>query len=533
MRNAVLAFPADFDGWRDAARTALRLDIPPEELSFTIGDEAPGLFADPLPSHTEPTSDAPQPMVPKPFIELARRLVCHCDSDRFVFAYRLLWRLQRERNLLQIASDPDVLRATEMERAVRRDAHKMKAFVRFREIASAAEGESGAAGQSNEKHYVAWFEPFHHVVEATAPFFARRFAGIVWTILTPERTAHWDGEALGFLPGASKDMKPPGDDMEALWLTYYASIFNPARLKVKAMQAEMPKKYWANMPETALIKPLIAGAEAASRRMVETAPTLPSLHHERMREREAAMAKERAEQLGLGLDGEVSARPVTEADGTDATASRGVSAQPQANQPATIAAARKAAANCRACPLWEPATQTVFGEGPADAQVIFVGEQPGDQEDIAGAPFVGPAGKVFDAALAAAGIDRSQAYVTNAVKHFKFEPRGKRRIHAKPNGGEIRACRFWLDLERDLVKPKLVVALGATAAQAVLGKTVTIRDTRSKLIDLDGKTQLFVTVHPSYILRIPDPDRQAAERQAFQEDMQAILAVLPQLAVAA
>ena len=508
VHNAVLAFPADFDGWRTTARTALQLGIPPEELSFTVGEEAPGLFAEALPGTAERDSDTPQPTVPKHFMELARRLVCHSDSDRFVFAYRLLWRLQRERNLLQVASDPDVLRATEMEKAVRRDAHKMKAFVRFREV----------EGEDAEKHYVAWFEPFHHIVERTAPFFARRFAGMVWTILTPERTAHWDGETLKFLPGASKEMKPADDDMEALWLTYYASIFNPARLKVKAMQAEMPKKYWANMPETALIRPLIAGAEAASRRMVETAPTLPSLHHERMREREAAMAKETAEQWGLGLGG-------TEANGEGG--------RDRPDRPASLAAARKAAAGCKACPLWEPATQTVFGEGPSDAPVIFVGEQPGDQEDIAGAPFVGPAGKVFDEALAAAGIDRAQAYVTNAVKHFKFEPRGKRRIHAKPNGGEIRACRFWLDLERELVAPKLVVALGATAAQAVLGKTVTIRDTRSRLIDLDDSTRLFVTVHPSYILRIPDAQKQASEREAFQADMKAILAVLPQLALVA
>ena len=526
MFNAVLAFPADFDGWRDAARTALRLRVPPEELSFTVGEEAPGLFAEPLPESPEAALDATQPTVPKPFIDLARRLVCHSDGDRFVFAYRLLWRLQHERDLLQIASDPDVLRATEIEKAVRRDAHKMKAFVRFREVVS----------DDGTQHYVAWFEPFHHIVERTAPFFAKRFAGMVWTILTPERTAHWDGETLSFLPGASRDMKPTDDDMEALWLTYYASIFNPARLKVKAMRAEMPKKYWANMPETALIKPLIAGAEAALRRMVETAPTLPSLHHERMRERETAMAKHKAEQLGFDLDGGEESGTGLERDTGDASSAASrleADGQPDADRPSTIAAARKAAADCKACPLWEPATQTVFGEGPDDAPVIFVGEQPGDQEDIAGAPFVGPAGKVFDAALAAAGIDRAQAYVTNAVKHFKFEPRGKRRIHAKPNGGEIRACRFWLDLERDLVKPKLVVALGATAAQAVLGKTVTIRDTRSQLIDLDEGTRLFVTVHPSYILRIPDPQKQASERDAFQADMKAILAFLPQLALAA
>ncbi|WP_206456145.1 UdgX family uracil-DNA binding protein [Aurantimonas marina] len=495
MFFARLAFPADFDGWRQAARTALALGIPPEEMSFVVGDAAPGLFAEPL---RDALADAVQPTVSKAFPDLARKLVCHANADRFVFAYRLLWRLQTERKLLEISSDLDVLRATAMEKAVRRDSHKMKAFVRFREV------EDGEGGM----HYVAWFEPFHHVVELTAPFFARRFTGMVWTILTPERSAHWDGSDLTFLPGATKDMRPEGDDVEALWLTYYASIFNPARLKVKAMQAEMPKKYWANMPETALIRPLIEGAEAASRRMLATAPTLPRFSHQRRQERER-MAKATHDEPNLDLE-----------NGADDA------------RPDSIAAARKQARHCKACPLWEPATQTVFGEGPQDAPVIFVGEQPGDQEDLAGQPFVGPAGQVFDQALAAAGIDRRQAYVTNAVKHFKFVPRGKRRIHQKPNMGEIKVCRWWLDLERELVKPKLIVALGATAAQALLGKAVTIRDTRSRLIDLDDATKLLVTVHPSYILRLPDKAAQARESEAFNADMAMVLHILPELAMA-
>jgi probable DNA metabolism protein len=490
MYVSPLSFPADFDGWRAASRTALALGVPPEEMSFTIGDEAPGLFAEPLPPAP---AGAAQPTVPKAFPELAGKLVCHADAGRFVFAYRLLWRLQKEKQLLEIASDPDIMRAREMEKAVRRDSHKMKAFVRFREIEDPELG----------RHYAAWFEPFHHIVELTAPFFARRFAGMVWTILTPERSVHWDGSDLSFLPGATKDMRPKDDDMEALWLTYYASIFNPARLKVKAMQAEMPKKYWANMPETALIRPLIEGAEAASRRMIETAPSLPGLRHEKHVERER-MAKP------------IDADPVAER-----------------TRPATIDAAREQANGCKACPLWEPATQTVFGRGPGDAPVIFVGEQPGDQEDLAGEPFIGPAGKVFDQALAAAGIDRSRAYVTNAVKHFKFVPRGKRRIHAKPNAGEIQACRWWLDTERELIRPKLVVALGATAAAAVLGRTVTIRDTRSKLIDLDEATRLLVTVHPSYILRLPDAEAKARESEAFNADMALVRRTVPELALAA
>jgi uracil-DNA glycosylase family protein len=189
---------------------------------------------------------------------------------------------------------------------------------------------------------------------------------------------------------------------------------------------------------------------------------------------------------------------------------------------ASLAEAREAVAGCRRCPLYEQATQAVFGEGPAGAEVMFVGEQPGDQEDRQGRPFVGPAGQMFDAALAAVGIDRRRVYVTNAVKHFKFTPRGKRRIHSKPNGGEISACRFWLDLERAFVRPKLVVALGATAAHSLMGKTVAVSALRGKKLELPDGATLLVTVHPSYLLRIPDREKAAAERARFEADLKAV-----------
>ncbi len=496
MFFASVSHPADFDGWRAAARRAVALRVSPEDMSFAVEGETPNLFAKPLPDETP--AAAPGVTVPKAFPDLARHLVCHSDPERFVLAYRLLWRLQTEKGLLEVASDDDVIRAREMQKAVYRDAHKMTAFVRFREI----ETEAG-------HHYIAWFEPTHHIVEHTAPFFVRRFAGMVWSILTPLRSVHWDGAELAFAPGASRDDRPPEDAAEDLWLTYYASIFNPARLKVKAMQSEMPKKYWRNLPEAVLIEPLIRGAEAASRRMLETAPTLPSLRHERSAE-QAEMAKAA---VGMEKQAQIVARG--------------------GNQPRTLDEARAEARECKACPLWEPATQTVFGKGPDHAPVIFVGEQPGDQEDLAGEPFIGPAGKVFDAALAEAGIDRTQAYVTNAVKHFKFVPKGKRRIHQKPSMGEVKACRFWLEIERDIVKPKLVVALGATAAATVLGKSVTIRDTRSKLIDLDAETKLLVTVHPAYILRLPDPESQARETEAFNRDMALVRETVPEIALVA
>jgi uracil-DNA glycosylase family protein len=188
----------------------------------------------------------------------------------------------------------------------------------------------------------------------------------------------------------------------------------------------------------------------------------------------------------------------------------------------TISELREIAKSCRRCPLWRDATQTVFGEGPEKASVVFVGEQPGDQEDLAGKPFVGPAGTVFDDVLGEAGIDRLKVYVTNAVKHFKFEPRGKRRIHAKPNAGEVQACRWWLDKELTIIKPDLAVALGATAAQSLLGKAVPVMKMRGEVVEREDGLKVFVTIHPSFILRIREPDDKQAERARFAADMKAV-----------
>ena len=177
---------------------------------------------------------------------------------------------------------------------------------------------------------------------------------------------------------------------------------------------------------------------------------------------------------------------------------------------------------CTRCDLYKCATQTVFGEGPLDASIVFVGEQPGDQEDIAGRPFVGPAGAVFDAALESAGIDRSTVYVTNAVKHFKFIQRGKRRIHNKPDAGELTACRWWLEQERELIKPPITVALGATAARSLLGKTVTIGKIRGEPLALADGSECWVTVHPSSLLRIPEEDKRREARALFVRDLKLI-----------
>ena len=199
-----------------------------------------------------------------------------------------------------------------------------------------------------------------------------------------------------------------------------------------------------------------------------------------------------------------------------------------------IEALREEAADCRACPLWKDATQTVFGEGLPHAQVMLVGEQPGDKEDLAGKPFVGPAGQMLDRALEEAGIDREKVYVTNAVKHFKFVPRGKIRLHQKPNTPEIRACRPWYERELAAIKPDLVVAMGATAAQSVFGKITPINKTRGTA-DRARSTasQALVTVHPSYLLRLPDEDAKAREYQRFVDDLKIAAELLKQSAHAA
>ncbi|KPC49078.1 UdgX family uracil-DNA binding protein [Amantichitinum ursilacus] len=471
MRIVTLAHETDFAGWRAAARQMAIDGVAPEHVAWCIGSNG-GLFADDPMQHE--IIDPPQFSVSKRFMQLCQRAALHTDPDRFAFLYRLLWRLRQQPQLLDIAVDPDVVRATGMAKAVQRDMHKMTAFVRFREI----DIEGG-------ERFMAWFEPTHHIVMATAPFFTRRFANMVWSILTPETSVHWDGQKLHELPGAQKSDVPAEDANEDLWRTYYASIFNPARLKVAMMQSEMPRKYWRNLPEATLIQPLINSAAARTQNMVDTAATDPRKH------RKMAPA-----------------------------------AGPAAAPAGSLRQLQQAAAQCKECPLWQPATQTVFGEGNAKARLMLVGEQPGDQEDLAGHPFVGPAGQLLDRALEEAGLDRASLYVTNAVKHFKFELRGKRRIHSKPGLREMAACQHWLDSEIAAVKPDLIVALGATAAQSLLGHGATLKHYRGQWTALEDGRKVWVTVHPSYLLRLPDPAAKAAEYAQFVEDLRQAAAAL-------
>jgi len=491
MPTIVLASETDFEGWRTAVRRLVMGRVPCEAVTWSVG-RASGEFIEDgtveLPwqrpaEEGTPGATASTLTVPRAFLALARAVFCHRSPERFGLLHRLVVRLQTEPGLLAVAVDPLVARLEGMAKAVRRDIHKMHAFVRFREVAS-----------DDGPHFIAWFEPEHHIVEEAAPFFERRFASMRWSILTPERCVHWDGASLIFFDVVGRERAPTQDAVEELWRGYYASIFNPARLKVRAMASEMPRKYWRNLPEAPLIKTLIESARERADTMIAAAPS-----HPRRRRQTAELVTRPASQP----------RDDAQARSADET---------------SLADVRRDAAECRACPLWADATQTVFGEGPADAEIVFVGEQPGDKEDLAGRPFVGPAGQLFDRALGEAELDRAITYVTNAVKHFKFEPRGKIRLHMKPNAGEISACRWWIDRELALIQPRLVVAMGATAVQSVFWKAMPIKANRGRFLTLPSGVAAFITVHPSYLLRLPDAAAKEAEYKGFVDDLRAIAA---------
>ena len=454
MISANLPAIRTFEDWRDKARELLLNQTPPTDIIWQ-STEASTLFSDNIWS--------------------AGKAVLHSDPQRFALLYRVLWRLQQNRALMEDAADKDIVQLNALAKAVRRDEHKMHAFVRFKEI----ESEAGS-------RYVAWFEPQYHIVQETADFFVRRFAGMNWSIITPEASAYWDGERLSFGPGGKRSDVPAEDARDDDWRTYYEHMFNPARLKVAAMTREMPKHYWRSMPETALIPDLIKSASTRTDNMVAATPSTPR------KRAGAAHAKITPEDLPAQL------APVAE----------------QREGPASLTDLRKALQSCRACPLWRDATQAVPGEGIEHEPLLaLVGEQPGDQEDLAGHPFVGPAGQVLNRALAEAGIDRGELFVTNAVKHFKHEPRGKRRLHMRPNAGEVEICRWWVAHELTLVRPRLTVALGATALQSLSTYRGTLEKARGQILSTREGAPLRATIHPSYLLRLPD---EAAKQQQFE-----------------
>jgi len=455
--------------WRDAARALLAARTPPDQVLWHFGEAAPQLFdAAPV-----APADARQIKVPASFVALAGTVVWHSDPERFTRLYALLWRLPHTPGLMTDRGDPALARLRSLEKNVQRCKHKMKAFVRFRDIGPA---------DAPRRRFAAWFEPTHHTVEPTAPFFARRFADMDWVIATPDVTARFEDGTLTFAAGLPRPDLPE-DATEELWGTYFCNIFNPARVKISAMTSEMPRKYWKNLPEAKHIQGLLAGAEARVREMQDKGPSLPPARAAKILQQLHAPA------LATTLD---DLRARAEAENRTPLPNRG---------------------------------RIVLGEGPADARLMIVGEQPGDIEDQTGRPFTGPAGQLFDRIAQEAGLDRATAWVTNAVKRFGFTQRGKRRIHQAPDRGDIEHARWWLDSEIRLVQPALILAMGATAAGMLTGTGAGILARRSRIEDTPAGP-VFLTVHPSYLLRLPDPAHAQDETERFREDLAAVRALM-------
>jgi probable DNA metabolism protein len=466
-----VAAPRNFEDWRATARQLLADGVAPDLAGWSDATH-PDLFAS---GETSPKVSAtvPSAAVPKDFLRLLSTVAMHRDPRRWDLMYRLLWRLQHEgRSLLADAADATLALARRFAHDVRRDLHKMHAFVRFRELPPLEEG--------GRARFVAWYEPQQLILREGARFFVRRFANMDWTIVTPEGAAVWDQHELRFEDSPPRDSLPRSDVLEGLWRTYYRSICNVARLKPGAMKREMPLHRWKNLPEAAEIPALMREAPRSVAKFDEPAT----------RARHAPIRSAGPERKGEDAQ-------VPDQGKLDA---------------------------CRRCPLWENATQAVAGEGPPDARLVLVGEQPGDEEDLKGRPFVGPAGRLLDQLLAEAGIDRKSVYVTNAVKHFKWEPRGKRRIHKTPAQQEVAACETWLRGELQRLKPAVVVALGATALRALCAGAGPVGKSRGETLASDEGLPLVATWHPSALLRARD-DSVEKMRAELVEDLRRAAAI--------
>ena len=459
----VARFDGTFEGWQAAASPLLHSRLSPADILWIVEtDSQASLFA---------PEEAPEPVAPpasrvrvsRRFMETARRVALHRDAERWRLLYRMVYRLTFEQPaLLDIPTDADTLLLFAMDRDIRVDAHRMTAFLRFRRVAEIAAGET----------YVAWYVPDHNVLPVTAPFFADRFSGMTWSVFTPSCSAHWNGYELRLAEGTGSASVPENDELETLWRTYYAAVFNPARANSRLMTTHVPKRFWPLIPETSLVGELLEGAAGRVEDMVAKSHAVPS-------------------------------------------------AAPFVPTTAGIDELRHASRSCQGCDLYLPATQTVFGEGPPDARLVFVGEQPGHVEDIQGRPFVGPAGQLFDRALSEAGIERAEVYVTNAVKHFKFIERGKRRIHQTPRLLEVSACRPWLQAELQSIRPRVVVCLGATAAKAIIRPQFRLMEERGRFYPGPLECELTATIHPSAVLRSQDDQQSAVLYRSLVADLRA------------
>ena len=426
---------SDFASWRAQARRLVEAAVRPEDVQWDDGVQASlfGMGHVVVPEKPTPATSSQVAKVPAAFLEKAAVASFHGDPQKYAVLYRPLWKLTRvDGKVLEDPLDPDTERLRRMLRDVAEEEHDMHAFVRFRQRGD---------------RWVAWYRPRHPVLPRVAPFFARRYPSMPWTLFTPEASAHWDGVEIHYGPGAGTDVAPPPDALDDLFVT--------SRIR-------------AQLPEGAVMSRLaresVTRVSKLSRRHVSASP---------------ALLPERRDLDSL----------------------------------------RTAACDCRACPIGERATQMVFGEGPPNAQLVIVGEQPGDEEDRAGRPFVGPAGRLLDELLASANLPRDQIYVTNAVKHFKWEPRGKRRLHSRPIASEMDACKGWLLAEIEAIQPRMILCLGATAAQSFAGSGFRVSRDRGKPTGTPWSEWWMASYHPSAMLRAANDAERRALESTLREDL--------------
>lgn len=452
---AVIRPDDEFRSWREASRTLLSSGVAPEQVFWKHAtDRQECLFPEELGTGVETSAVK----LPRSFLHIAEIVARHSDSRRWSLLYRVAWRISKgERNLLAIETDDDVQTLSVMRKAVEKDRYRMRAFVRFRKVS-----------HGDEDHYIAWYTPAHRTLDANAEFFTDRFGGMRWSILTPSSSMHWDLQELRYGPGVLRSAAPGEDELEELWRTYYKSIYDPARLNINAMRAQLPVSRWAELPESQAI-------------------------HELVRQSRGRVYDMRARQPASALE--------------------------FVPRQTSLTALREAVPNCKACGLCQRATGPVFGEGPDSAKIVIVGEQPGDEEDRSGRPFVGPAGEVLNQALSQAGVDRSLVYLTNAVKAFKFEERGKRRIHQTPRTNEIATCRPWVAAEIECIRPEKILCLGGSAALSVLGRSVRIASERGHSHPHAIASSVSVSYHPSAVLRAPDPSKQEEIFRSLVQDL--------------
>lgn len=458
-------FDGSFAGWRREARRLLQSAVAPHAVNWQPGGADGNLFAS-LALEQPASSSAPELRIPRELPELLESAARFRAEDRWALLYRILWRVTQGDRAAMLAGDSDGSVLQRRIKSVRREAHHMHAFLRFRERPAVAGAPT----------FVAWHEPAHDILDSAAGHFAERLGRATWLIATPDAAALWDGAQMRILrpcPDELRDLARGAEDPGAdLWLAYYGATFNPARLNQDVMESNMPVRFWKDLPEGPLIPQLMSQARAGQQRLAQT----------------ASVGQRAGKEVLISSD----------------------KAQPQ-RAPST------SLGDCRDCDIWRGATCAVPGEGPRDARIMLIGEQPGDQEDLAGRPFIGPAGQVLQRALAQAELPRESVYLTNAVKHFKWLPRGgphsraATRLHASPKPGEIKACRRWLDEELAEVAPNVVVVLGKTALASLLQ---TFEPQRLRLADFAGQAfkhegrWVVVAPHPAAVLRADDGGEQ-------------------------